>query len=168
MSELSFRATIEIRGINPYVRVSKAQAAQLRPGWRKPLPVRLQVNGQPDPPWRTNLMPSGDGGFYLYLPGVVRKASGSGLGDTVAVRLDFDDAYRGGPAEAPPPWFSQALADNPPARRAWDALIPSRKKEILRYFAQLKSPAAKARHLQRAIEVLSGSPQRFMARSWNS
>jgi hypothetical protein len=154
MSELSFRSTIEIRGINLFVRVSKAQAAQLRPNWRKPLPVRLQVNGQPDRPWRTNLVPSGDGEFCLYLPGVVRQASHSGLGDTVAVRLNFDDAYRGGPAGALPPSFSQALAENPSAPQSWDALIPSRKKEALRYIS-LSSSRPKRR------PATSSAPSRF-------
>jgi hypothetical protein len=31
-------------------------------------------------------------------------------------------------------------------RSSWNALIPSRKKEILRYFASLKSPVAKVRN----------------------
>jgi len=46
-------------------------------------------------------------------------------------------------------------------------LIPSRQKEILRYFAGLKSAEAQERNLQRAIHVLSGGKARFMARSWN-
>jgi uncharacterized protein YdeI (YjbR/CyaY-like superfamily) len=65
-----------------------------------------------------------------------------------------------------PGWFRTALAKNPRAKKAWDTLIPSRQKEILRYFAALKSPEAKARNLKRAMEALSGSEARFMARSW--
>ena len=38
----------------------------------------------------------------------------------------------------------------------WEALIPSRRKEILRYFARLKSKEARARNLDRALHVLSG------------
>jgi hypothetical protein len=49
---------------------------------------------------------------------------------------------------------------------SWNALIPSRKKEILRYFASLKSPVAKVRNLRRATEALSGKEVRFMARTW--
>jgi len=49
----------------------------------------------------------------------------------------------------------------------WEALIPSRKKEILRYFAPLKSPEARERNLERALYVLSGKKGRFMARAWN-
>jgi uncharacterized protein YdeI (YjbR/CyaY-like superfamily) len=53
------------------------------------------------------------------------------------------------------------------ARKNWETLIPSRKKEILRYFARLKSPEARARNLERALHVLSGKRGRFMARAWN-
>lgn len=65
-----------------------------------------------------------------------------------------------------PTWFSVALENNPQARKNWDALIPSRKKEILRYFSWLKSEEAIDRNLKRAIGVLSGEQGRFMARPW--
>jgi len=45
-------------------------------------------------------------------------------------------------------------------------LIPSRQKEILRYFSWLKSIEAQERNLKRAMDVLAGEPKRFMARSW--
>jgi hypothetical protein len=90
---LRFRAPIGIAGINPFVRVSAARAARLRRDWRKPMPVCVQVNGKPEPAWRINLMPAGDGSFYLYLHGDVRKASGTRVGDVVRVTLAFDDAY---------------------------------------------------------------------------
>lgn len=167
MSRLSFRAVIEITGVNPYVLVSARRAARLRPGWRKPLPVRVRVNGRPEEPWRINLMPVGDGSFRLYLHGDVRRASGTQVGDTVAVELEFDDDYRSGPAHPMPAWFRDALAGNRRARRAWDELIPSRQKEILRYFSRLKSPGAQMRNAQRALHALSGGKGRFMGRSWN-
>src|SRR6185295_10868735 len=95
---LSFRAKIRINGVNPFVTVSAARANKLKPGWRKPLPVLVRVNGHPRAkPWRINLMPIGDGSFYLYLHGDVRRASGSGVGDTVELELEHDAAYRGGP-----------------------------------------------------------------------
>lgn len=114
-----------------------------------------------------NMMPIGDGGFRLYLNGKVRKASGTGVGDRVEVELRFDVKYRSGPAHPMPAWFRAALKKNPVARKNWEALIPSRKKEILRYFSLLKSPGAWERNLARVIRVLSGKPERFMARSWS-
>jgi hypothetical protein len=167
MSSLRFHSVIEINNINPYVLVGARRAARLHAGWRKPLPVRVRVNGKPEKPWRINMMPIGDGSFYLYLHGDVRKASGTQVGDAVTVELEFDDEYRSGPAHPMPLWFSEALDRNQSARRAWSELIPSRQKEILRYFSALKSPEAQARNLRRAMQALSGGKGRFMARSWN-
>jgi hypothetical protein len=165
MPSLSFHATIKIQGINPYVIVSAARAAKLRSG-RKAMPVLVRINGKPEKAWRINLMPRGDGSFYLYLHGVVRKASQSKVGDRVEVEMQFDREYRNGPMHPMPAWFRAALAKNLPAKKAWMALIPSRKKELLRYFAGVKSPEARARNLERAIYVLSGNPGRFMGREW--
>lgn len=168
MGSLLFKATIEINGINPYVPVSATQASRLKAGWRKPMPVQVRVNGKPDMPWHINMMPMGDGGFFLYLHGSVREASGTAVGDVVEVEVAFDDTYKAGPAHPVPEWFDQALEAHPAAKKAWDALVPSRRKDILRYFAKLKSHEAQARNLQLAIHVLSGGEGRFMARSWNA
>jgi Bacteriocin-protection, YdeI or OmpD-Associated/Domain of unknown function (DUF1905) len=164
---LRFRAPIEINGINPYVLVSAERAVRLRKNWRRPMPVRIQVNGKPDIPWRTNLMPVGDGSFFLYLHGQVRKESGSSVGDVASVTIEFDDDYQGGPADPMPPWFGDELQRNRAAQRGWDGLPPSRQKEILRYLSRLKSPEAQQRNVQRALHVLAGGKARFMARAWN-
>jgi hypothetical protein len=167
VSTLQFRSIIQINGINPCILVSATRAARIRKGWRKPLPVRVRVNGQPKKPWRINMMPIGDGSFYLYLHGDVRKASGTTVGDTVTVELEFDAEYRGGPAHPMPPAFRSALKKSQSAMKAWAALSPSRQKEILRYFSHLKSTEARARNLERVIHVLAGGKARFMGRSWN-
>jgi hypothetical protein len=164
---LRFRSRIEINKINPYVLVRADQAAKLKENWRKPMPVRVQVDGKPDTPWRVNLMPVGDGDFFLYLHALVRKASGTGVGDIVSVALEFDERYKGGPAHPTPPWFGDELGRNIAAKHGWDRLRPSLQKEILRYFAGLKSAEAQQRNVQKALHVLAGGKARFMARSWN-
>ena len=65
-----------------------------------------------------------------------------------------------------PAWFRIPPANSAAATRGWGALIPSRKKEILRYFSWLKSDAARARNVARAPHVLSGKEARFMGRAW--
>jgi hypothetical protein len=164
---MEFRAKIERKGINPYVLVSAARARRINAGWKKPLPVLVQVNGQPDPAWRVNMMPAGDGSFYLYLDGVVRKASGADVGDTVDVSLAFDPAYRSGPQDEMLPEFAARLDEDAGAKARWDGLQPSLQKEILRYLANLKSDAARQRNIDRAIGVLGGAKARFLARDWN-
>ena len=166
MPVLRFRSVIKIRGGNPYVHVRATRAARLKETWRKPMPVMVRINRQPRQPWRINMMPAGDGSFYLYLHGEIRKASDTRVGERVDVEVQFDAAYRGGPMHPMPSWFRAALAKNRKAKKAWDALIPSRRKEMLRYFAGLKSLEARERNLERAIHVLSGKGGRFMARSW--
>src|SRR5260221_6906342 len=167
MSSLRLRSLIEINNINPYVLVSAKRAAHIRKNWLKPLPVRVRVNGKPEKPWRINLMPVGDGSFYLYLHGDIRKASSTKVGESVTVELEFDDEYRSGPAHPMPLWFRDALDRNRSAQQAWSELIPSRQKEILRYFSWLKTLEAQTRNVERAIHVLSGCKGQFMGRSWN-
>ncbi len=167
MSKLRFRGTIEMNGINPFVRVSAERAARIRKDWRKPMPVLVRDNGHPEKPWRINMMPVGDGSFYLYLHGDVRKASGTKAGDEVMVDLEFDPSYKNGPMHPMPSWFREALDKNSRAEKAWETLSPSRKKELLRYFANLKSKEAQTRNLQRAMRVLAGGRARFMGRAWN-
>jgi hypothetical protein len=164
---IRFRSRIEINGINPYLLIGAKEVSQLKRQWRGPMPVRFRVSGKRDPPWRINLMPVGDGTFYLYLNGEIRKASNLKVGDLVTIEMQFDDEYKGGPLHPMPSWFGDALYQNPVAQRGWDRLTPSRQKEILRYFAGLRSVEAKQRNLQRALHVLTGGQGRFMARSWN-
>ena len=168
MKASGFTATIKIRGINPFIFVSARRASAIKPGWRKPLPVLVRINGKPADAWRINMMPVGDGSFYLYLHGDVRKASGTVVGDRVRVEIDFDPSYRNGPQHPMPARFRQALAGNPQATKNWIALIPSRKKEILRYFSRLNSSEARTRNLAKALDVLSGETSRFMARAWKN
>jgi hypothetical protein len=168
MTELTFNARIRITGVNPYVQVSAARAEALRSGWRRPLPVLVRINGRPRTPWRINLMPTGDGSFYLYLHADLRRASNTKVGDLVVVEAVFDVAYRGGPMQRVPEWFRKPLAANKKATAAWNRLTPSRKKEIVRYLARLKSPEARARNIARALAALSGVPSRYMARSWGT
>jgi hypothetical protein len=166
MSKLRFTAKMEIREGNPYVLVSADRVAKIKKEWRKPLPVLIQINGEPKKPWSINMMPVGDGSFYLYLHGDVRKASQTKVGDAVTVDIEFDGKYKNGPMHPMPKWFEEALDKHPIAKENWQKLIPSRQKEILRYFSWLKSPEAQQRNLEKALHALSGKPERFMARSW--
>jgi hypothetical protein len=166
LKTLAFREIIRMRGINPFIAVSAARASALKSGWRKPLPVLLRINGKPAEPCHTNMMPGGDGSYYLYLNGVVRKAAEASVGDWVEVEIEFDTKYRSGPQHPMPLWFRRALKEHPQAHKNWDALTPSRKKEILRYLAGLRSIEARSRNMTKAIEVLSGRNGRFMARLW--
>lgn len=167
MSKVRFVASIRVFNGNPFVYVSTARVRTIKPGWRKPLPVLVRINSRPrEKPWRINMMPIGTGAFYLYLHGDIRGASRTKVGDRVRVEVQFDATYRNGPLHPMPSWFRVPLSKDAKATKAWGALIPSRKKEILRYFARLQSRDARARNVMRALHVLSGKQGRFMGRSW--
>ena len=166
VAHIRLRARIAIIGINPYVPISKAQANRIKSGWRKPLPILLRVNDGTEI-WRTNIMPAGNGSFYLYLHGRMRSASKSRVGDMITAVLAFDGDYKGGPTDPMPAWFVKALAKNSAARRGWKALSPSRQKELVRYFVRLQSASARQHNAERAVHVLAGGEGRFMGRSWN-
>lgn len=166
MTPLRLSATIQIRDGNPYVLVDKEQVKKIKLDWKKPIPVLIQVNGKPDDPWHINMIPVGNGDFYLYLHGNVRSASQTKVGDFVDVSISFDSSYHNGPMHPMPDWFRDALEKNKTAQENWNTLIPSRKKEVLRYFSWLKSPEAQERNLVKALHILSGKSGRFMARSW--
>ncbi len=80
----------------------------------------------------------------------------------------FIPDYRNGPMHPMQNWFRIPLQKTPKAKKAWDALIPSRQKEILRYFSWIKSEATRQRNVEKALRVLSGKNERFMARPWKN
>jgi hypothetical protein len=159
---LHFRSRIHIQGIKPYVLIAPRQALRLRRQGRGPIPVRVQLNGKLQIRWRINLMPPGDGSFTC----TRRKRSVSRptltVCDLVQVRVELDREYKGGPMHPMPRWFSLRSGANSRTSATWRRLSPSRQKEILRYFAGLKSAAARARNADRALEVLAGRRARFM------
>ena len=163
---LTVRRRILLVGVNPYVRLSARTVARIAPGRRGPIPVRVRVNGVPTEPHRVNLMPATSEGFRLYLNGQVRTASGSGVGDVVRVWVTYDSEYRRGPMHPFPPELRRGLRRSPLAARTWASLPPSRKKEVLRYLAHLRSKTALRSNIDRALRVLAGSPERFLGRSW--
>ena len=96
----------------------------------------------------------------------MRESAQVGVGDIVTIGLDFDHAYRNGPMHPLSDWFHVALEKNRVAQMNWDALTPSRQKEALRYFAALKSEAARERNAVRLLAALTGPMERFMGRNW--
>lgn len=166
--KIQLTRAVEVRGINPYIFVFKKEAARIKQQWRRPMPVLVKINSGSSTSWRTNMMPDGGGNFYLYLHGQMRQVSGAKVGDTITIELEFDDEYRNGPLHDIPDWFSKALNESPTAKSNWHKLSPSRQKEVLRYFANLKSEEAKSRNRKRAISALEGNVTRFMGRTWQN
>lgn len=167
-SPATFQRTgrIEIVGVNPFVLVNASTAMSLRPGWRKPMPVLVRINGVPSAPWRTNMMPTGAGDFRLYLHAEMRKATRTAVGDVVAFEVTFDEQYRNGPLHSTPAWFQRELDNDDVVAANWMNLTPSRQKEVLRYFARLQSDVAKERNRALIVRALRGEEIHYMGRDW--
>jgi uncharacterized protein YdeI (YjbR/CyaY-like superfamily) len=88
------------------------------------------------------------------------KNSPKRIGETIEVSINFDPESR---AIKPPANFVKALAENQKAKTVFDSLPPSRKLEIVRYLANLKTEEAREKNIKRAISFLLGK-ERFVGR----
>jgi hypothetical protein len=148
----SFRALIELLGINPYVALPRAHLKVLFAAAGREtgaIPVRVELAGTS---FRQHLVKY-QGTWRLYLNTPMRRAAGKDVGERIALTVEFDPAPR---VEPMPPALRRALAVNANAKLAFDVLSPSRKKEIQRYLNGVKTPVTLARNVDKVIAYLSG------------
>ena len=147
-----FLAEIEIIGVNPFVFVPDDILREIfsQVGReRGPIPVQGTVNGKT---YRQTLVRySGD--WRLYINTTMLKNSPKKIGETIEVTIDFDRASR---AIEPPQSFVRALAANEAAKTTFDLLAASKKLEIVRYLANLKTEEALEKNVVRAVRFLVG------------
>lgn len=155
----NFTAIIEIIGVNPYVFVPEPILLDLFAKAGKssgPIPIRGSINGRP---YRQTLVRySGD--WRLYINTAMLKDSPKRIGELIDISVDIDVESR---EIAPPGSFVQALQHNTAAKAVFDTLPASRRLEIVRYLANLKSEAARERNISKAINFLLGK-ERFVGR----
>jgi hypothetical protein len=154
-----FTAELEIVGINPFVAVPEPilEAIFRQAGRRKgPIAIHGIVNGAP---YRQSLVRYG-GAWRLYINTTMLKDSPRRIGERLTLTVAHDRVGRAAPAS---PAFERALGANPAAKAVFDALPPSRQREIVRYIAALKSPESVERNVARAVGFLTGEG-RFVGR----
>ena len=177
--EKSFTAAVKIAGINPYVDVPPRVVETLGDGPKVAVLVKVAATGAtkkkstavpqtgrlekdaaqlkaiarlaPGGWFRSTIVPSRSSGPRLYLDTWMRDAAGVGVGDSVRVTLKPDHGSREMPM---PEALREALEGNAQAQAAWDALTPSRQREILTYLNFLKTPAALERNVKKTIDGL--------------
>lgn len=172
MATFAFSQKISIINGNPYVRppdnILKSIFIQANKK-TSPIPIKGKIN---DALFEQTLVRY-EGDWRLYVNIIMAKGASIPfsksiteiVGTVVKLEIEFN---------AKPiiykmvPILKTALDTNPIAKSNWKALIPSRQKEILRYFSGLQSPEAKQRNLEKAMDVISGKEGRFMARSWKN
>jgi Bacteriocin-protection, YdeI or OmpD-Associated/Domain of unknown function (DUF1905) len=110
-------------------------------------PVRGKVAGAP---FRSRIVRYGDT-YYLGLNRELRDAAGVGVGDTVQVELELDDAPR---EVEPPAELRSALDAEPELRSFYDGLSFTHRKEYARWVGEAKREETRRRRAERSIELL--------------
>ncbi len=103
------------------------------------------------------LVPVGGGRHRLFLNGAVRGAVGKGAGDLVEIRIRLDRSDR---TPETPAYLREALAKDG-ASEAWEALAPSRRKELLVWLADAKREQTRAARIGRIVQtaIEEGTPR---------
>ncbi len=147
-----FKAKIHIIGINPYVTPPDAVLTALfKAAKRSTSPI--PVCGSIEKTAFTQTLVRYQGAWRLYLNTPMRRGADKDLGDTAQFSLRFDPKP---PVTPMPPALKKALAAQPRAKRAFEALSPSRRKEIMRYLGHLKGAEALAKNLGHTMDYLRG------------
>lgn len=154
-----FSAVIEIIGINPFVFVPPSILQKLfkQAGKDKgPIPIKGTLNGKP----YTQTLLKYSGEWRLYINTTMLKHSPKHIGETIDITVAHDPESR---EIQPPESFVKALAANKEATRVFNSLPASRKLEIVRYLARLKTPEIRQKNTAKAIQFLLGK-ERFVGR----
>jgi hypothetical protein len=154
-----FKAEIKIIGINPFVFVPKNILQEIfrQAGKDKGhIPVKGLINKKSYK--QTLLKYSGD--WRLYINTTMLKNSPKRIGELIDITITFDPESR---EIKSPEIFLKALHKNKKAKTIFENLPASRKKEIVRYLANLKSEEALERNVKKSISFLLGK-ERFVGR----
>jgi hypothetical protein len=93
------------------------------------------------------------GQILLPLSAENRAAAGVSTGDEVEVELVLDEAPR---TVTVPPDLAEALAKEPAAKQAFDALAFTHQKEHVRAIEDAKKPETRLRRLEKTMDLLRG------------
>lgn len=154
----SFKAVIDIIGINPFVFVPEDVLACifLQAGKNKgAIPIKGTINGHP---FMQTLVRYSNA-WRLYINGPMLH--GKKVGDEVTMTLAYDEVERVVPMH---PQLKKALKENKEAKAVYDKLSPSLQKEIKRYINNLKTATAVDKNVEKAIRFLTGK-ERFIGRN---
>jgi hypothetical protein len=146
MGSIEIMTTLEPRGPAAAIILDEAQVAAVGEGAKR-FPVLATVNGYS---WRTTVVRM-RGEFLLGLSKAVREAAGVKAGDTVQAAVELDTA----PREVDvPAALAAALASDPSARAAYDALAFTHRKEYARWIEEAKREETRRRRVSQALEML--------------
>jgi hypothetical protein len=152
VGSLQLTASLVERGPAAAVVLDDEQVATLGEGAKR-FPVVATINGYR---WRTTVTRMG-GEFLVGLNREVREGAGVEAGQTVEVGLELDTAPR--EVEVPEA-LTAALATDPAAAAAFEALAYTHRKEYARWVAEAKKPETRDRRVVKALEMLRAGKTR--------
>lgn len=147
MSALNLHTVLERRGPAAAIVLSDEQVASLGSG--KAVPVVVSFGERSI---RLRLARMG-GQNLIGFSKAARADAGVEIGDEIDVTITVDSDER---AVEISPALAQALDADPAARAAFDALAPSRRKEMARQITEAKQDATRQRRLEKALDTLRG------------
>lgn len=148
--EIAHALAKEMRGSGSLARGRKRTGPSKGPQKTNPkyIPVVAIVNGKTS---RITLVPAGGGRFRMQINTALRKAAQADVGDVVSVELRIDRSSR----ELPVPADLRAgLKRHPRAWKAFQALTTGHRRHVIEWFDSAKSPLARRRRLDRAIDFM--------------
>ncbi len=116
-------------------------------GTRGRVPVKGTINGFP---YRTHIQPMG-GRHLLTFNKQLQAGAKAKAGDTVAVMMERDTEER---TVAIPPELASAFRGERQARKLWDKLAYSHRKEYARWIESAKQEETKARRATKAVSLI--------------
>jgi hypothetical protein len=149
MTDLTFETKLvrpEGVGTWTFASISKelANQAQLR--------ARMRVKGTIDgSPFRSSLMPAGDGDVFIVVNKELRDKIGKGSGEVVemTVGLDTSAVVVSIPAD-----LKKALSQNAKAETSFRKMAPSHRKAYVQWIEQAKKAETRESRLKKAIHML--------------
>jgi hypothetical protein len=117
-------------------------------GTRARVAVRGTVNGYP---FRSSLMPRGEGIFYMAFNKEMQAATKAGVGDTVRVVMEPDTAPR---TVTVPAYLKKALKAAPAQDKLFAALSYSHRKEYVDWIDAAKRPETRAARIEKMLKLL--------------
>ncbi|MBZ5696735.1 MAG: YdeI/OmpD-associated family protein [Acidobacteriia bacterium] len=136
------------RDLAKQMRSGRTAKGSKPPATPRYIPVVAIVNGKSA---RTTLVPAGGGRYRMQINTALRKAAHADVGDVVSVELRIDRKSRALPV---PPDLQAGLKGHPKAWKAFQALAPGQRRQFIQWFDSAKSPVARSRRLDRAVDVL--------------
>ena len=152
MGKLQFRTAVDPRGPAAAVLLTDEQVADVGEG-AKAFPVKATVNGYT---WRGRLSRM-RGENMIGMTKAVRAAANVEAGDEVDVVVELDTAPR--EVEIPPA-LAAAFKKDKDAKKLYDALAFTHRKEFARWIAEAKRDETRERRVSQALEMIHAGKNR--------